>query len=64
MVRKALDCLMERVKSERLRQSAELYAEIYEQDEELQELTRASMEEWLNDSTNSRNDHPGHSGSD
>ena len=56
VVRRALDCLMERIEEERMRQGVELYAEIYEQDEELQDLTRASMEDWSNDRTDQRND--------
>ncbi len=37
-----------------MRQSVDLYAEIYEQDKDLQDLTRASMEEWKNGGTGSR----------
>jgi hypothetical protein len=56
VVRQALDCLMERIENERMRQGVDLYAEIYEQDKDLQDLTRASMEEWKNGGTGSRDD--------
>jgi len=61
VVREALNCYMERFEEEQMRRGVELYAEIYKQDEELQELTRDSMENWSNDGTNQRNDHRGES---
>jgi hypothetical protein len=46
MIRKALDQLQTCLKQERLRQSAELYAEIYQEDRELRALTEQALEDW------------------
>ena len=59
VVRQALDYLMERIEEERMRQGVDLYAAMYEQDEELQDLTSASMEDWKNDRTGTGDDNPG-----
>ena len=59
VVRQALDCLMERLEEERMRQGVELYADLYEQDEDLQYLSRASMEDWNAHKSGSGDDHPG-----
>lgn len=44
MVRAALNRLQEELQS--LRKSADLYAEIYDDDAELQELTETAISEW------------------
>jgi len=46
LVRKAINLLQEELEEKSLRESAELYAEIYEQEEELRELTQAAIEGW------------------
>ena len=46
MVRVALQRFREEVELQSLRQSANLYAEIYEGDEELQDLTEMAVQEW------------------
>lgn len=46
MVRAALLKLQEEVERRSLEMSAELYAEIYEEDSELRELTEAALAEW------------------
>jgi Arc/MetJ-type ribon-helix-helix transcriptional regulator len=46
MVRAALLQLQEEIEVQSLKQSANLYAEIYEQDADLQELTEAALAEW------------------
>ncbi len=46
MVRAALLRLKEELELQSLRQSANLYAEIYDEDSELQELTEASIVGW------------------
>ena len=47
MVRSALNRLKEEYENRALEESAELYAEIYEQDDELEELTEsASTTDW------------------
>jgi Arc/MetJ-type ribon-helix-helix transcriptional regulator len=47
VVRTALQKLQLALESDNLQESANLYAEIYESDRELQELTEAGLEEWL-----------------
>jgi hypothetical protein len=59
VVRQALDCLMESLEEERMRRGVELYADLYEQDEELRTLSRASMEDWNANGTRSGDDHKG-----
>ncbi len=46
MVRAALTHLQEKIELQKLQQSANLYAEIYDEDEELQTLTEAAFLEW------------------
>jgi hypothetical protein len=46
MVRIALQRFREELELQSLKQSANLYAEIYEQDEELHELTEAAIQDW------------------
>jgi hypothetical protein len=46
MVRTALLRLKEELELQSLRQSADLYVEVYEQDNELQELTEAAVVGW------------------
>jgi len=46
MVRTALQRFREELELQSLQQSASLYAELYEQDEELHELTETAIEEW------------------
>lgn len=46
MVRTALIRLRDELKLANLRQSAELYAEVYEEDSELHELTETAIQEW------------------
>ncbi len=46
MVRAALDRLQEKLELQNLRESADLYAEIYDDDAELQELTETATSGW------------------
>ncbi len=46
VVRIALEKLQLALEADNLQESATLYAEIYEGDRELQELTEAGLEEW------------------
>ena len=46
MVREALERLRKELERERLKYSAELYAEIYEEDAELQSITDAAITGW------------------
>ena len=46
MVQTALLKLKEEIERKELRESAELYAAIYEEDAELQELTESAIEGW------------------
>lgn len=46
MVRAALNRLMRELELENLKESAELYAELYRGDAELQDLTHAAMSGW------------------
>ncbi len=46
MVRTALDRLSNELTQQRLRESAALYAEVYEEDDETQEWTDAATAEW------------------
>ena len=46
MVRIALQQFREELELQSLKQSADLYAELYEQDEELHELTQTATEDW------------------
>jgi hypothetical protein len=46
LVRAALERLQRELDLESLRQSADLYAEVYAEDEELQELTEAALTGW------------------
>jgi Arc/MetJ-type ribon-helix-helix transcriptional regulator len=46
MVRAALTRLQRLLEEESLRESADLYAELFEEDRELQELTESAMAGW------------------
>jgi len=46
VVRTALDRLSSELAKQRLRESAALYAEVYEEDDETQEWTDAALSEW------------------
>jgi Arc/MetJ-type ribon-helix-helix transcriptional regulator len=46
MVRAALAQLQQNLELEQLKASAELYAELYEDEAELQEITAAALAEW------------------
>ena len=46
LVRAAIDRLKGELEVERLRESADLYAEVYADDEDLQHLTDRSSDEW------------------
>jgi Arc/MetJ-type ribon-helix-helix transcriptional regulator len=46
VVRLALDLLHQDLLRQRLEESADLYAELYDQDPELQQLTKAALVEW------------------
>lgn len=46
LVREALDRFRNEVARQRLRESADLYAEIYAEDDDLQQLTSQAMEGW------------------
>ena len=46
MVRVALQRFREELELQNLKQSAKLYAEIYEEDQELQDLTEMAIQEW------------------
>ena len=46
MMRAALDRLKKEILEQQLRESAELYAEAYETDSDLQELTESAVSEW------------------
>ncbi len=46
MVRRALDRFQQELEEEKLQKSADLYAEIYAESEDLQELTESGLQEW------------------
>ena len=46
MVRSALEDFHQKLKLESLRKSADLYAELYKEDSELQSLTETEISEW------------------
>lgn len=46
MVRAALEELRKKLEHQSLKESAKLYAEIYQKDEELQELTNSAIPGW------------------
>ena len=46
LVRTALDRLSSELARQRLQESAALYAEVYEEDDETQEWTNAALSEW------------------
>lgn len=46
MVRAAINRLKEELELQRLKQSADLYAEIYSTDPETKELTNAAIKDW------------------
>jgi Arc/MetJ-type ribon-helix-helix transcriptional regulator len=45
-VRIALDHLRQEVERRRLQESAQLYAQVYDEDRELQELTQSAIRDW------------------
>ncbi len=46
MVRAALEELRKKLENQSLKESAKLYAEIYQNDEELRELTDSAISDW------------------
>ena len=46
MLRAAIDNFKKEIENERLKQSADLYSEIYNEDDELKELTEAAISGW------------------
>ena len=46
MLRAAIDQLQKKIDKEQLKQSADLYAEIYSKDNELNELTDSALDGW------------------
>lgn len=46
VIRTALDRLQKEIEREKLRTSAELYSEIYDEDKELRSLTDSAIAEW------------------
>jgi Arc/MetJ-type ribon-helix-helix transcriptional regulator len=46
LVRSALNQLQQQIEGQELKRSADLYAEIYEEDEDLQELTALAGADW------------------
>jgi len=46
LVRTAIERLATEITQQRLRESAALYADIYEEDDEVQEWTDAALSEW------------------
>ena len=46
MVRKAINLLQTELDEKTLRESAEIYAEIYEEEEDLRKLTEVAVEGW------------------
>ncbi|NQV18197.1 MAG: hypothetical protein HQ534_06620 [Armatimonadetes bacterium] len=46
LLRAALDLLMKEIKLNQLKKSAELYSEIYSEDNELKELTNSAIKGW------------------
>ena len=46
MVRQAISLLQTELEEKSLRESAELYAEIYEEEEDLRKLTEVAIEGW------------------
>lgn len=46
MVRESLNLLREKLEKQRLRESADLYAETYREDSELKALTNSALQGW------------------
>lgn len=46
MLRAAIDHLQKKIDKEQLKQSADLYTEIYSKDNELQEITESALTGW------------------
>ena len=46
LVRKAIDHFKKELEIQKLKKSADLYAEIYNKDSELQDLTKSALSEW------------------
>ena len=46
LVRAAIERLRRESMQQRLRESADLYAEVYNEDDQLQELTEQAIEDW------------------
>lgn len=51
LIRKAIDHFRKELEVQRLKKSADLYAEIYSKDSELQDLTQSALLEWPDDKT-------------
>ena len=49
MIRESLDLLREKLESQKLRESADLYAETYMEDSDLKALTDSAVQGWPND---------------
>lgn len=49
LLTRALSLLKSELEANELKKSADLYAEIYQEDRELQELTESAIEEWPKD---------------
>jgi len=46
MVRESINLLKKKIEEHELKKSAELYAEVYEEDKDLQELTESAIVDW------------------
>jgi len=46
LVRQALDQMKARLAQERLAESAQLYAEVYAEEQDLRDLTETALEDW------------------
>ena len=46
MVRTALECFRKEIENKHLKKSADLYAELYKEDQELRELTESATSGW------------------
>ena len=46
MVRSALEYFKQELEYQRLKESADIYAEVYAEDQDLQEMTASASEEW------------------
>jgi Arc/MetJ-type ribon-helix-helix transcriptional regulator len=46
LVRKAIDYFRKEIENQKLKKSADLYCEIYDDDSELQDLTNSAISDW------------------